>query len=63
MGRTRPARYGPRARGATIGHLARESSMVELLPERGADPTAAGAPWSAPPAWAQKKGHNQIADL
>jgi hypothetical protein len=30
--------------------------MVELLLQRGADPAAAGAPWAAPLAWAEKKG-------
>jgi hypothetical protein len=37
--------------------------MAEFLLERGADPTAAGAPWATPVAWARKKGHGDIADL
>jgi ankyrin repeat protein len=38
-------------------------AMVELLLQRGADPVAAGAPWAAPLAWAEKKGHQRIADM
>jgi hypothetical protein len=36
---------------------------VELLLARGADPAAAGAPWSTPLAWAEKKGHTRIAEI
>ncbi len=37
--------------------------IVELLLERGADPTAADAPWATPVAWAQKRGHEHIANV
>jgi hypothetical protein len=40
-----------------------QRAIVELLLERGADPTAAGAWWSTPLAWAEKKGHGRIADI
>jgi ankyrin repeat protein len=35
--------------------------MVALLLERGADPNASGAPWSAPLTWARRRGHADIA--
>jgi hypothetical protein len=35
--------------------------MAAFLLERGADPNQAGAPWSTPVAWAQKKGHSGLA--
>jgi ankyrin repeat protein len=40
-----------------------QGAMVELLLQRGADPVAAGAPWAAPLAWAEKKGHQRIANM
>jgi ankyrin repeat protein len=40
-----------------------QRAMVELLVDRGADPAAAGASWSTPLEWAQKKGHGVIADV
>jgi ankyrin repeat protein len=52
-------------RSTALGVAARrgQRAMVELLLERGADPTAAGAPWATPLAWAKMKGHPRIADL
>ena len=51
-------------RSTPLGVAARrgQEPLVELLLERGADPTASGAPWSTPLAWAEKKGHNRVAD-
>ena len=40
-----------------------QDSAVTLLLERGADPVAAGAPWATPLAWAEKKGHQRIAEM
>ncbi len=40
-----------------------EHAMVELLLERGANPSAAGASWATPLAWAKKKGHDHIAEM
>jgi ankyrin repeat protein len=40
-----------------------QEALVTLLLERGADPTAAGASWATPLAWAEKKQHPRIADL
>jgi ankyrin repeat protein len=37
------------------------TAMVTFLLERGADPNKAGAAWSAPLAWARKKGHSDVA--
>jgi ankyrin repeat protein len=52
-------------RSTPLGMAARwgQRAMAEFLLERGADPTAAGAPWATPVAWARKKGHGDIADL
>jgi ankyrin repeat protein len=52
-------------RSTPLGIAARwgRMRMVKLFLERGADPTAAGAPWSLPLAWAEKKGHGKIAEL
>jgi hypothetical protein len=38
-----------------------QQKMVAFLLERGADPNKAGAAWSTPLAWAQKKEHRVIA--
>ena len=37
-----------------------QTEMVEYLISQGADPKKSGAPWSAPLAWARKKGHTEI---
>jgi ankyrin repeat protein len=52
-------------RSTPLGVAARrgQTAMVELLLQRGADPTAGGAPWAIPLAWAERKGHQGIADL
>ncbi|HSA56705.1 MAG TPA: ankyrin repeat domain-containing protein [Gemmatimonadaceae bacterium] len=52
-------------RSTPLGVAARrgQSGLVELLLGRGADPTAAGAPWATPLAWATRKGHDRVADL
>ncbi|NKB66957.1 MAG: sigma-70 family RNA polymerase sigma factor [Candidatus Latescibacteria bacterium] len=39
------------------------TEMVELLLHKGADPNASGAPWSTPLAWAEKRGHTDLAAL
>ncbi|MFC0514787.1 ankyrin repeat domain-containing protein [Mucilaginibacter angelicae] len=49
----------PLGLAARWGHL----PMVEYLLKQGADPNLAGADWSAPLAWAEKKGHDEIARL
>jgi ankyrin repeat protein len=52
-------------RSTPLGVAARrgQGALVELLLERGADPRAAGASWSTPLAWAEKKGHEKVAQL
>jgi ankyrin repeat protein len=40
-----------------------QRALVELLLDRGADPTAAGASWATPLTWATKYGHGEIANL
>jgi ankyrin repeat protein len=40
-----------------------QQAMVDLLLERGANATAAGAPWAVPRLWAQKKGHQHLVPL
>jgi hypothetical protein len=49
-------------RSTPLGMAARwgRREMVELLLERGADASTAGAPWATPLAWARKKGHPEI---
>ena len=50
-------------RSTPLGLAARwgQRAMAAFLLERGADPNKAGALWSSPLAWAQKKGHNSLA--
>lgn len=52
-------------RSTPLGVAARrgQSAMVELLLERGADPVAAGASWAIPLTWAERKGHNHVAEM
>lgn len=52
-------------RSTPLGVAARrgQRAMVELLLERGADPAASGAWWATPLAWAEMKGHRQVADV
>lgn len=46
----------PLGMAARWGH----TEMVEYLLKQGADPNKSGAAWSAPLAWAKKKGHTDI---
>ncbi len=52
-------------RSTPLGIAAREGELerVELLLDAGADPSAAGAPWATPVAWAQRRGHSEIAEV
>lgn len=52
-------------RSTPLGVAARQGqrAIVELLLERGADADAAGAEWSRPLVWAERKGHAGIARL
>lgn len=47
----------PLGMAARWGHI----DMVDLLLAHGADPNRSGAVWSAPLAWAETKGHTEIA--
>jgi ankyrin repeat protein len=49
-------------RSTPLGVAARrgQRGMVELLLERGADPSLSGASWSAPLAWARGRGHDDV---
>ncbi len=48
-----------------LGIAAREGELerVKLLLDAGADPSAAGAPWATPGAWAERRGHSEIAEI
>lgn len=50
-------------RSTPLGFASRwgQRTMAAFLLERGADPNMAGAPWSMPLTWAQKKGHHDLA--
>lgn len=52
-------------RSTPLGVAARfgQQAMVELLIQQGADQSLAGAAWAAPLAWAERRGHEQIAVL
>ncbi|HJR63646.1 MAG TPA: ankyrin repeat domain-containing protein [Gemmatimonadaceae bacterium] len=52
-------------RSTPLGVAARrgQHAMVEMLLDRGADPTAAGASWAIPSTWATRYGHGEIANL
>ena len=52
-------------RSTPLGYAARwgHVEMVKLLLDCGADPEKSGAPWSTPLAWAQKKNHEDVANV
>ena len=52
-------------RSTPLGIAAREGALerVELLLDAGADPSAAGAPWATPAAWAERRGHSEVAEI
>jgi ankyrin repeat protein len=52
-------------RSTPLGCAARwgQLAAVKFLLDRGADPAKSGASWSKPLAWAEKKGHREIANL
>lgn len=52
-------------RSTPLGLVARSGRLekVELLLERDADPTAAGAEWATPLAWAEKRGHSEVTEV
>ena len=52
-------------RSTPLGVAARrgQREAVQLLLERGADPTVAGASWATPLAWANRKGHVEIVGM
>ena len=37
--------------------------VVRFLLERGADPNKSGAPWATPLAWAERRGHAEVAQI
>jgi len=51
-------------RSTPLGIAARwgRRELVSFLLDAGADPTLAGATWATPIAWAERKGHQMIAD-
>ena len=52
-------------RSTPLGMAARAGRprLVELLLENGADPNGAGEDWARPLAWAQRRGHGEVADM
>ena len=52
-------------RSTPLGMAARAGRrrLVELLLESGADPNGAGEDWARPLAWAQRRGHGEVADM
>ncbi len=53
------------ARSTPLGIAAREGKrdLVALLLDAGADPAVAGAPWAMPRAWAERRGHAEVAEM
>ncbi len=52
-------------RSTPLGMAARtgRARLVELLLDNGADPNGGGADWARPLAWAQRRGHGEVADM
>ena len=52
-------------RSTPLGVAARrgQRELVKLLLDSGADASASGAGWATPLAWAERKGHRDVADL
>ena len=46
-----------------ISARAGDVRLVKLLLEHGADPNAAGANWAKPIAWAERRGHDKVAEM